>query len=59
MIKSVAIIIPCYNSSNTLTRAIDSIINQSFPVNEVIVVDDYSIDSVKIEEMFKTEEGGF
>ena len=51
MIKSVAIIIPCYNSSNTLTRAIDSIINQSFPVNEVIVVDDYSIDSVKIEEI--------
>jgi glycosyltransferase involved in cell wall biosynthesis len=51
VIKSVAIIIPCYNSSNTLTRAIDSIINQSFPVNEVIVVDDYSIDSVKIEEI--------
>lgn len=51
MIKSVAIIIPCYNSSNTLTRAIDSIINQSFPVNEVIVVDDYSIDSVQIEEI--------
>tara|TARA_B110000858_G_scaffold194453_1_gene248902 strand:+ start:182 stop:1096 length:915 start_codon:yes stop_codon:yes gene_type:complete len=51
VIKSVAIIIPCYNSSNTLTRAIDSIINQSFPVNEVIVVDDYSIDSVQIEEI--------
>ena len=51
MTRSVAIIIPCYNSSKTLKRAIDSAINQSFKVTEIIVVDDFSDDSIKIQEI--------
>jgi teichuronic acid biosynthesis glycosyltransferase TuaG len=49
MTESVAIVIPCYNCSGTLVSAIDSIINQSFQVDEIVVVDDSSVDSDKIE----------
>mgnify|MGYP002544218377 CR=1 FL=1 len=43
----ISIIIPVYNMENFLTRAIDSIINQSFGFNklEVILVDDCSSDN--------------
>jgi teichuronic acid biosynthesis glycosyltransferase TuaG len=51
MTRSVAVIIPCYNCSVTLIRAIDSIINQSVQVNEIVVVDDCSVDFEKVEEI--------
>lgn len=41
----VSIIIPCYNSSDTIQRAIDSIMRQSFQDIELIIVDDASNDS--------------
>ncbi len=37
-------VIPVYNRKTTVQRAIDSIINQSVPLREVIVVDDGSTD---------------
>ena len=39
-----SIIIPCYNNSKTLQRAIDSVINQDQMVHEIIVIDDGSTD---------------
>lgn len=39
-----SVIIPAYNSVATLARAIDSVLAQSMPVHEVIVVDDASTD---------------
>jgi glycosyltransferase involved in cell wall biosynthesis len=39
-----SVIIPAYNSGATLARAIDSVLSQSWPVHEVIVVDDASSD---------------
>ena len=48
MINSIAVIIPCYNSTKTLARAIESIVNQSIEVKEIIVVDDYSDNPKKI-----------
>jgi hypothetical protein len=41
---SVSVVIPCYNSSGTLLRAIDSVRRQTVPVAEIIVVDDGSTD---------------
>jgi glycosyltransferase involved in cell wall biosynthesis len=41
----VSVIIPCYNSSDTIQRAIDSVIRQSFQDIELILVDDASTDS--------------
>jgi glycosyltransferase involved in cell wall biosynthesis len=41
----VSVIIPVYNSEKTIKRAIDSVIHQSRPADEVIVVDDCSADS--------------
>ena len=42
MTNLIAVVIPCYNSAETLNRAIKSIDNQSIDVFEIIVVDDFS-----------------
>ena len=41
---SVSVVIPTYNRINLLPEAIDSVLSQSYPVSEVIVVDDGSTD---------------
>jgi glycosyltransferase involved in cell wall biosynthesis len=40
----VAVVIPTHNRSTLLPRAIDSVLSQTHPVAEVIVVDDHSTD---------------
>lgn len=49
MLTLVSVIIPCYKNSNTLGRAIDSVLGQSKKVHEVLVVNDASPESDKIE----------
>jgi glycosyltransferase involved in cell wall biosynthesis len=39
-----SVIIPAYNSAKTLARAIDSVLAQTWPAHEIIVVDDASSD---------------
>ena len=51
--KLVSIIIPCYNGEKFLRAALDSAINQTYSLLEIIVVDDGSTDkSVKIAESY-------
>lgn len=46
--KTVSVIIPCYRDSATLDRAIKSVLAQSYPAIEIIVVNDCSPESEKI-----------
>src|SRR5690554_4840720 len=41
---SISVIIPCYNSSDTIGRAITSVFNQTLAATEIIIVDDGSLD---------------
>ena len=43
-IKLISVIIPCYNSGDLLERAIDSVLNQTWPEFEIILVNDGSSD---------------
>lgn len=47
--KLVSVIIPCYKDSLTLGRAIDSVILQTYPAIEIIVVNDCSPETELIE----------
>ncbi|MEW5679365.1 glycosyltransferase family 2 protein [Comamonas kerstersii] len=49
----VSVIIPYFNSENTIKRCLDSVINQSLPVREVIIVDDGSTNKLWLPDFLK------
>lgn len=44
MDELISVIVPIYNASKTLRRCVDSIINQSYPFLEILLIDDGSAD---------------
>jgi glycosyltransferase involved in cell wall biosynthesis len=59
-LSPVTVIVPAYNSAGTLDRAIKSVLNQTTPPAEIIVVDDASTDDTleTLEGLFATKPGG-
>tara|TARA_B100000586_G_scaffold263384_1_gene232696 strand:+ start:3060 stop:3881 length:822 start_codon:yes stop_codon:yes gene_type:complete len=48
----IAVVIPTYNRITSIERTVDSVLNQSLAVNEIIIIDDGSNDGTK--ELIKT-----
>lgn len=44
MKASVSVIIPCYQCADTISRCVESVVNQTLPPKEIIIVDDGSKD---------------
>lgn len=44
----VSVVIPARNRADKLPRCLDSILTQTFPANEIIVVDDHSCDNTEV-----------
>ena len=44
---NVSVVIPCFNRIKTLSRSIDSVVNQTYKPSEIIIVDDGSTDGTR------------
>ncbi len=42
-----SVVIPTYDRADTVGRAIDSVLNQTYPASEVIIIDDGSRDATR------------
>ncbi|MBA5629203.1 glycosyltransferase family 2 protein [Moheibacter lacus] len=41
----ITVVIPCYNASKTINKCIESVINQTYKADEIILIDDCSTDN--------------
>lgn len=42
--REISVIIPTYNRENSIMRSVKSVLDQTYPVKEIIIVDDHSTD---------------
>jgi glycosyltransferase involved in cell wall biosynthesis len=51
MSKTISVIIPCYNNSQTLERAIISVLRQTVKIQEIIIINDCSPETEQIDKI--------
>lgn len=47
MIREISVIIPTYNRRDRIVKAVESVLNQTYPIREVIIADDCSSDDTE------------
>lgn len=45
MVKDISLYIPCYNAEKTIAECLEAVKNQTYPVSEIIIIDDGSTDN--------------
>lgn len=45
--RIISVVIPTYNRASTLIRSVNSVLFQTYPVDEIIIVDDCSSDNTE------------
>lgn len=48
MVKKISLYIPCFNAEKSIAKCIDAVLNQTYPTDEITIIDDGSTDNTAL-----------